>query len=108
MYRPPENVSNYPEISLLKRRFTCFCADLTTKPTASNAMTGELNLNKRESKELIELYYKDVLSILNDDDQIKPSFSNFDLLDGSQRSGCNPKIGEPITARRELSFCQNQ
>ena len=95
MCRPPENVSDYPEISLLNRRFSCFCADFTSRPTVSNAITKALNLNKIEPKEIVELHYEDVLAILNDDDQIKPSFSNFDLLDSSQRSDCNPKIGEP-------------
>ena len=105
MFRPPENVSDYPEISLLKRRFSCFCADFTAEPTGSNAMTEELGLNKRESKEIVDLYYEDVLAILNDDDQVKPSFSNFDLLDSSQRSGCNPKTGEPLaTGRCEVTF----
>ena len=95
MFRPSENVSDYPETSLLERRFSCFCADFTAEPTGSNAMTEELGLNKRESKETVELYCEDCLAILDDDDQVKPSFSNFDLLDSSQRSGCNPKTGEP-------------
>ena len=47
------------------------------------------------SKEIVELYCEGLLTMLNDDDQVKPSFSNFDLLDSSQRSGRNPKIGEP-------------
>jgi nucleoid DNA-binding protein len=46
------------------------------------------------SKEIVELYCEGLLTMLDDDDQVKPSFSNFDLLDSSQRSGCNPKIGE--------------
>ena len=51
------------------------------------------------------MYYEDVLAILNDDDQIKPSFSNFDRLDSSQRSDCNPKTGEPLaTGRCEVTF----
>ena len=105
MFRPPENVSDYPEISLLNRRFSCFYADFTAEPTGSNAITEELSPNKRESKEIVELYYEDVLAILNDDDQVKPSFSNFDLLSSSQRSGCNPKTGEPLTTDRcELTF----
>ena len=95
MFRPPENVSDYPEISLLNRRFSCFCADFTAEPTGSNAMTEELGLNKRESKEIVELYYEDVLAILNDDNQVKPSFSKSNFLDSSQRSGRKPKIGEP-------------
>jgi hypothetical protein len=46
--------------------------------------------------------------MLDDDDQVKPSFSNFDLLSSSQRSACNPKTGEPLTTRCELTFGQNQ
>ena len=105
MFRLPENVSDYPEISLLKRRFSCFCADFTTEPTVSNAITEELSLNKKGSKELVEFYHEDVLAILDDDDRVKPSFSNFDLLNGSQRAGCNPKTGEPLTTDRcEFTF----
>ena len=95
MFRPPENVSNYPESSLLKLRFSCFCADFTSKPTVSNTATEELSLNKRDLKEIVEFHYEDVLAILNDHDKVKPrGFSNFDRLDSSQRSGCNPKTGE--------------
>ena len=64
-------------------------------------------LHKRESKEIVELYYEDVLAMmLSDDDQVKlPGFSNFDLLDSSQRSGSNPKTGEPLaTGRCEVTF----
>ena len=64
-----------------------------------------MTLNKREPKEIVELYYEDVLTMLDDDDQVKPSFSNFDLLDSSQRSGSNPKTGEPLaTGRCEVTF----
>jgi nucleoid DNA-binding protein len=58
------------------------------------------------SKEIVALYCEGLLAILNDDDQVKlPGFSNFDLLDISQRSDCNPKTGEPLTTDRcELTF----
>jgi nucleoid DNA-binding protein len=108
MFSPPGNVSDYPEISLLKRRFSCFCADFTAKPTVFDAITEDLSLNKRKSKEIVELYYEDMMAILNDDDQVKPSFRNFDLLGSSQRSGCDQKSENPIIARFEVAFCQNQ
>jgi integration host factor subunit alpha len=106
MFRPLKNVTHNPETSLLKRRFSCFCAYFTSEPTASNTATEELSLNKRDLKEIVELHYEDVLAILNDDDQVKlPGFSNFDLLDSSQRSGSNPKTGEPLaTGRCEVTF----
>lgn len=105
MFRPLENVAHNPETSVLKRQFSCFCADFTSEPTVSNTATEELTLNKRHLKEIVELHYQDGLAILNDDDQVKPSFSNFDLLSSSQRSGCNPKTGEPLTTDRcELTF----
>ena len=57
------------------------------------------------SKEIVELYCEGLLTMLDDDDQVKPSFSNFDLLDSSQRSGSNPKTGEPLaTGRCEVTF----
>lgn len=48
--------------------------------------------------------------ILNNDDQVKlPGFSNFDLLGSSQRSGCDPKTGEPLTTDRcELTLRPGQ
>ena len=100
MCRPPENVSNCSEISLLECLFSCFCADFTTEPTVSNAITEELSLNKKGSKELVEFYHEDVLAILDDDDRVKPSFSDFHLLVSSQRSGCNPKTVETLTTDR--------
>ena len=53
-----------------------------------------VKLSQRESQEIVELYYEDVLTKL-DDDQVKPSFSKSNFLDSSQRSDRNPKIGEP-------------
>ena len=106
MFRPLENVAHNPETSVLKRQFSCFCAVFTSEPTVSNTATEKLSLNKRDLKEIVELHYEDVLAILNDDDQVKlPGFSNFDLLDSSQRSGSNPKTGEPLaTGRCEVTF----
>ena len=52
MCRPPENVSDYPEISFLKRRFYYYCVVFTAEPTVSNAITEKLSLNKESQKKL--------------------------------------------------------
>eukprot|EP00659_Diplonema_papillatum_P008661 gene8661-13393_t len=67
----------------------------------------ELGLNKREAKELVELFFEEIRHALEDNEQVKLSgFGNFDLRDKRQRPGRNPKTGEeiPITARRKRYF----
>ncbi len=71
----------------------------------------ELGLNKREAKELVEMFFEEVRSALEQGDQVKLSgFGNFDLRDKDERPGRNPKTGEeiPITARRVVTFRPGQ
>ena len=71
----------------------------------------ELGLNKREAKELVEMFFEEVRCALEDGDQVKLSgFGNFDLRDKNERPGRNPKTGEeiPITARRVVTFRPGQ
>ena len=72
-----------------------------TKAEMAEKLFEELGLNKREAKEVVELFFEEVkLS----------GFGNFDLRDKSQRPGRNPKTGEeiPITARRVVTFRPGQ
>ncbi|HEY0721478.1 MAG TPA: integration host factor subunit alpha [Gammaproteobacteria bacterium] len=82
-----------------------------TKATIAEKLFEELGLNKREAKELVELFFDEIRNALEEGHQIKLSgFGNFDLRDKSQRPGRNPKTGEeiPITARRVVTFRPGQ
>ena len=78
-----------------------------TKADMAEALFENLGLNKREAKELVEQFFEEIRSALEQGDQVKLSgFGNFDLRDKNQRPGRNPKTGEeiPITARRVVTF----
>jgi integration host factor subunit alpha len=71
----------------------------------------ELGLNKREAKELVEMFFEEVRAALETGDQVKLSgFGNFDLRNKNERPGRNPKTGEqiPISARRVVTFRPGQ
>jgi len=82
-----------------------------TKATIAETLFEELGLNKREAKELVEQFFEEVRTALENGYQVKLSgFGNFDLRDKSERPGRNPKTGEeiPITARRVVTFRPGQ
>ena len=71
----------------------------------------ELGLNKREAKELVEVFFEEVRLALEDGEEVKLSgFGNFTLRNKNQRPGRNPKTGEeiPISARRVVTFRPGQ
>ncbi|MBT4835834.1 MAG: integration host factor subunit alpha [Methylococcales bacterium] len=82
-----------------------------TKALMAEKLFEELGLNKREAKEMVELFFEEVRSALENGESVKLSgFGNFDLRDKSTRPGRNPKTGEeiPITARRVVTFKPGQ
>ena len=82
-----------------------------TKAEMAEKLFEELGLNKREAKEVVELFFEEVRTSLEENEQVKLSgFGNFDLRDKSQRPGRNPKTGEeiPITARLVVTFRPGQ
>ncbi|WP_127477113.1 integration host factor subunit alpha [Sulfurivermis fontis] len=82
-----------------------------TKADIAERLYEELGLNKREAKELVEIFFEEIRGALQNGDQVKLSgFGNFDLRDKKQRPGRNPKTGEeiPITARRVVTFRPGQ
>lgn len=82
-----------------------------TKADMAEKLFDELGLNKREAKELVELFFEEIRTALESGRQVKLSgFGNFDLRDKNQRPGRNPKTGEeiPITARRVVTFRPGQ
>ena len=82
-----------------------------TKAEMAERLYEELGLNKREAKELVEMFFEEVRGALESGSQVKLSgFGNFDLRQKNQRPGRNPKTGEavPITPRRVLAFKPSQ
>ena len=82
-----------------------------TKADMAERLFEQLGLNKREAKELVEVFFEEIRTSLEQGEQVKLSgFGNFDLRDKNQRPGRNPKTGEeiPITARRVVTFRPGQ
>ena len=82
-----------------------------TKADLAEMLFDEFGLNKREAKEIVEMFYAEISSALENNDQVKISgFGNFDLRDKKSRPGRNPKTGEeiPISARRVVTFKPGQ
>jgi integration host factor subunit alpha len=68
-----------------------------TKADMAEALFDELGLNKREARELVDLYFEELRAALARGEQVKLSgFGNFDLRDKNQRPGRNPKTGESV------------
>ncbi len=85
--------------------------DSLTKADIAERLYEELGFNKREAKEVVELFFDGIRDSLEQNEQVKLSgFGNFDLRDKKQRPGRNPKTGEeiPITARRVVTFRPGQ
>ncbi|MGH1438729.1 MAG: integration host factor subunit alpha [Cellvibrionaceae bacterium] len=86
-------------------------SDALTKAELAEKLYEDLGLNKREAKELVELFFEEIRGSLEHNEQVKLSgFGNFDLRDKKQRPGRNPKTGEeiPISARRVVTFRPGQ
>ena len=65
-----------------------------TKAQMADRLFEELGLNKREAKEIVELFFDQILMVLERNEQVKISgFGNFDLRDKRERPGRNPKTG---------------
>ena len=82
-----------------------------TKAEIADRLHEELGMNKREAKELVELFFEEIRQALEHNEQVKLSgFGNFDLRDKRERPGRNPKTGEeiPISARRVVTFRPGQ
>ena len=82
-----------------------------TKAEMAETLFNELGLNKREAREVVDLFFEDLRSALVLGEQVKLSgFGNFNLRDKNQRPGRTPKTGQeiPITARRVVTFRPGQ
>jgi integration host factor subunit alpha len=82
-----------------------------TKAELAERLYDELGLNKREAKEIVELFFEEIRGSLENNEHVKLSgFGNFDLRNKSERPGRNPKTGQeiPISARRVVTFRPGQ
>ena len=82
-----------------------------TKASLVEGLFDELGLNKREAKEMVELFFEEIRLDLENGESVKLSgFGNFDLRTKKERPGRNPKTGEeiPISARRVVTFRPGQ
>ncbi len=82
-----------------------------TKADMAESLFNNLGLNKKESRELVDLYFEELTASLAVGENVRLSgFGNFDLRDKDARPGRNPKTGEeiPITARRVVTFRPGQ
>jgi len=82
-----------------------------TKADLADKLSEKLSLNKREAKELVELFFEEIKGALENGEQVKLSgFGNFQLRDKDSRPGRNPKTGEqiPVSARRVVTFKPGQ
>lgn len=82
-----------------------------TKADFSEKLFDELGLNKREAKEIVELFFEEIKGSLESGEEVKLSgFGKFELRDKNPRPGRNPKTGEEvsISARRVVTFRSGQ
>ena len=82
-----------------------------TKSDIVENLNNEIGLNKREAKELVDMLFNDIKSLLSEGHEVKLSgFGNFQLRDKSSRPGRNPRTGEDveISARRVVTFKSGQ
>jgi integration host factor subunit alpha len=82
-----------------------------TKADFAEKLFDELGLNKREAKDMVELFFEEIKESLERGEEVKLSgFGKFELRDKTSRPGRNPKTGEEvaITARRVVTFRSGQ
>ncbi len=82
-----------------------------TKADMADKLLDDMGMNKRDGKDIVEMFFEEIRSALESGHQVKLSgFGNFDLRDKGQRPGRNPKTGQevPISARRVVTFRPGQ
>ncbi|MBP6117511.1 MAG: integration host factor subunit alpha [Neisseriaceae bacterium] len=82
-----------------------------TKAELAEILFDKVGINKNDAKELVEMFFEQIRSTLEQGEEVKISgFGNFQLRDKPQRPGRNPKTGEEvaISARRVVTFHASQ
>ena len=77
-----------------------------TKADMAERLFEELGLNKREAKDMVEMFFEEIRMSLENGRQVKLSgFGNFDLREKKQRPGRNPKTGDRVVIKpKRLPF----
>lgn len=78
-----------------------------TKAHLADLLFEQIGLNKRESKDMVEAFFKLISDGLIEGQDVKISgFGNFQIRVKAPRPGRNPRTGEsiPIGARRVATF----
>ena len=73
----------------------------------AESLFNEMGLNKKEARDLVHLFFQELVASLAVGQPVKLSgFGNFDLRDKKERPGRNPRTGEkiPVPARRVVTF----
>ena len=72
-----------------------------TKSEMAEKLFAELGLNKREAKEIVELFFEEIRMCLENNEQVKLSgFGNFDLRDKNQHPAATPRPARKSRFRR--------
>ncbi len=82
-----------------------------TKADMIGNLYDKLDFNKREAKEIVEMFFEEICAALEVGEQVKLSgFGNFELKNKGERPGRNPKTGQEIiiTERRVVTFRPGQ
>lgn len=78
-----------------------------TKADIADTLFEKVGLNQRESKEMVEAFFKEISDCLERGEEVKlAGFGVFNMRDKPERPGRNPKTGVeiPISARRVVTF----
>ena len=82
-----------------------------TKAQLAEWLVSELGLARREAKEVVDLFFQELIRALANNEPVKLSgFGNFELRNKGERPGRNPKTGQgvSISARRVVTFHAGQ
>ena len=82
-----------------------------TKSDIVEDLNNEIGLNKREAKELVDMFFNDIKNLLSEGHDFKLSgFGNFQLRNKSARPGRNPRTGADVevSARKVVTFKSGQ
>lgn len=78
-----------------------------TKADIADRLAEKFNIDRQESKILVELFFEEIRVALEKGESVKLSgFGNFTVRNKNSRPGRNPKTGESvdISARRVVTF----
>lgn len=78
-----------------------------TKAHLVNHLYVKLGISKRESKRIVDLFFAQMVQVLQRGEDVKLSgFGGFSLRNKKERPGRNPRTGEmvSVSARRVVTF----